>query len=175
MKSPATRWREFADSRRARRKAARNVPAARPKQVAFALDELRRRVEEIGKRSESLSSRAGVLVASAALVAALQDGRNENAAILGAVALALVAAAFGVAAIFPGRTIYPTIEETRAEIWRRVDVPDSQWWLVNQLSVQYESAHRSLERRGILLRGGFVSLGVSILLTAIGIASWDGG
>lgn len=168
-------WRDMRSARTKRLYSERNTPAARPEQVALALEELRRRVDGISQRSESLSARAGVLVASAALVAALQDGRNQNEAILGAVALALVAAAFGIAAIFPGRTAYPSIDDTRAEIWMRADIPDSQWWLVDRLSEQYESAAGQLERRGLFLRGGFVSLGVSILLTAIGIATSAGG
>lgn len=141
-------------------------PSARPKQVALVLDELRRRTDELSRRSESMSARCGILIASAALVAALQEGRAVDGWLVAGVVLSLVAAVLGVVAIFPRRIRYPEIEETRSELYRRASIADAQWWLVDRLTEQYADAREFLKARGHLLRWGFVLLGLSIIATA---------
>lgn len=165
----------FSTEEREKRRLARiTQPSYRPAQVAVILEELRRRTEEMSRRSESLSARAGILVASAALIAALQDGRGTGPLILGAVVLALFAAGAGISAIFPSVIRYPTIDDTRREIFARGDVEDGQWWLIDRLTEQYADSAEHVKRRGTLLRLGFILLGLSIVLTAIAVAQTSG-
>lgn len=146
-------------------------PRKRPKHVALVLDEVRRRSEELSKRSESMSARCGILIASAALVATLQQGREADGWLaLGAV-LALVSAGLGVVGIFPRKIAMPSISKTRSELYLKGTVADAQWWLVDEMAQYYAKASSYLEMRGHLLRWGFVLLGVSILTTAGSVVS----
>lgn len=144
-------------------------PEDRPEQVALALEELRRRAERLAARSESLSSRAGILVATSALVATLQQGVDPSPLMGVAAALSLLAAVFGLVAIFPNRTILPSVRETRKKIYQTHEVAEAQWWLVDQLVVEYESAAPSVHRRGMLLRIGFIVLGSALLFTVVAV------
>lgn len=165
------RWRGVRDRRRLEKI---SRPSYRSAQVSLILEELRRRTEEMSKRSESLSARAGILVASAALIATLQDGRGSGPLVLGAVVLALAAAGAGISAIFPSLIRYPTIDDTRRQIFAKGDVEDGQWWLVDRLTEQYQDSAQHVRRRGNLLRLGFILLGLSIVLTAIAVAETAG-
>jgi hypothetical protein len=167
----STGWREERERRRLEKI---SKPSYRPAQVALILEELRRRTEEMSKRSESLSARSGILVASAALIATLQDGRGTGPLVLGAVALALAAAGAGISAIFPSVIRYPTIDDTRRQIFAKGDVEDGKWWLVDRLTEQYQDSARHVKRRGNLLRLGFILLGMSIVLTAVAVAETAG-
>lgn len=149
----------------------RSQPSARPEQVALVLDELRRRTEELSRRSESMSARCGMLIASAALVATLQQGRAVDGWLAAGVLLSLTAAVIGVCAIYPRKIRYPEIEETRAELYRRGYIADAQWWLVDRLTEQYVDAREFLKVRGHLLRWGFVLLGLSIIASAGSVVS----
>lgn len=145
------------------------LPEHRPAQVALVLREMLRRTEDASRRSESMSSRAGILIASAALTAALQEGREADGWLVAAIVLSLVAAGLGVAAIFPRKMNFPDVMTARTELYRRGNIADAEWWLADRLAEQYATAARYLEFRGRILRVGFLVLVVSIFAMAMSI------
>lgn len=95
---------------------------------------------------------------------------------LAAIGFSLLASALGIWAIFPRSIQYATVREVRTEGFRRSSAAAAQWWLVDDRVRQYEEGAARLKRRGVILRFGFIALGVGIFATfAAALIAYFGG
>ena len=77
------------------------------------LEEVQRRLEEQSARNDSLASRAAILVASTANAVSLLDIGVSETWVYIATAFAILAAGFGVYALFPKRGQYSDLMDIR--------------------------------------------------------------
>ena len=134
------------------------------------LAEVEWRLARIGGSQDSVASRGGVLVGSAAIVASLQElFTPDSAAVAVATGFSLAAALAGIVAMaYPSRAFNATIAELPEKL-KTLTAEAAQNLLATDKISRYAPIKRSLKIRYGFLTVGSAFLALSILTAFIGI------
>lgn len=119
------------------------------------------RMDSAVKRSEQLSTRAGMLIAAATLSATLLSSTSDNGWIALSVIFTLAAAIVGTVTLFPRKATYLSLSDARNKILNQPSVNAELMYADEQMSI-YLDREKSLTWRSWLIRIGFALLGASI-------------
>lgn len=131
------------------------------------LEEVQRRLEEQSGRNDSLSSRAAILVASTAITVSLLDIGISEAWVYTATACTILAAGFGVYALFPKRGQYSDLMDIRASFYE-TPLQDARARLIDTKIAFYQDAAKRYKWHSRSLRLGYFSLAAAIVFAGIG-------
>ena len=123
------------------------------------------RADSVTKRAEQVSSRAGILIAAAALSATLGTAGLSSAWAVMGILFTLGAATAGVAAIFPMKDNYSHLPELRDRVLSESPA-EAELLHADDQVLSYNERVGKLKWRSGLVRAGFVLLGVSIACRA---------
>lgn len=123
------------------------------------------RMASAEKRAEQLASRAGILIASAALSASLETKTIDNGWSVISFLLTLAAAVFGALTLFPKKTEYVSLLSLRPQLLKR-SPSDAELLHADEQAATYETRVKSLNYSGWSIRIGFSLLAASIFARA---------
>jgi hypothetical protein len=118
----------------------------------------------LAERRESLHTRAGLLVASAAIATSIATAGELTQMTTGAMILGVAAAVLGVIALWPIQTDTTKIDTVRSALLRD-ESADTIERIADTKFVQVRAARKRLLTKGYIIRAGFVVLLVAIFAT----------
>jgi hypothetical protein len=132
-------------------------------QIDLAMSELERRLEAQSRRMASAESRAGILIAAAAIVTGLLVGKPSPLLLL-SMLLCIGAVGFGIAALYPTGIQELKPKHTRDEILKRDQVAAALY-----ISRQYTALIDQQEKQ-IIFRLRMVRVGLILLVSSLMVA-----
>jgi uncharacterized membrane protein YbaN (DUF454 family) len=136
-------------------------------QVEVILVEVQTRLDGLNARAESITGRAGVLIASAAIVTSLLGATAPHWAVVAALCFGIVSVGLGVFALFPSRARYTPLMTIRDGVYVRSPAA-GRLWIVDDKIRFYNASLRRLNLRGWAVRAGFIALLVAVAVAGIG-------
>lgn len=123
------------------------------------------RIASAEKRAEQFNTRAGVLIASAALSASLGSTSNGNGWTVLSLLLTLAAAGLGVLTLFPKKSDYVSLQSLRPQLLK-LSPSDAELLHADEQAKTYANRVKSLAFQGWCIRFGFSLLAASIIARA---------
>ncbi|MFF2387829.1 hypothetical protein [Agromyces sp. NPDC058104] len=143
------------------------VLAARSSQLLTVSAELDREIDSLTSRSNAMEQRATLLIGAASVVGALQVTSEFSITTTLNLALSFLAAIAGVWVVFPRRGDALDVRAARDEM---LEMPPWQglYVLVDEKIGFLDQDEKRLDKRGAIVRLGFIFLALSIAVTLIG-------
>lgn len=138
-------------------------------QLVLVHDELLRRQASQTHRLTSIQTMSGLLIGSAAIVAALIGSLGFGGPVKWALFWALVATSCGIIAVFP-RAIYELRPSAVRQRLLALDQVDAYLWLIDQHMRHIELREEIIAARFRWMRSGFIALAIVMMLVALGAA-----
>lgn len=137
-------------------------PNDRVPQLRIIHEEIDAQLASYDRRLQAMDTRAGVLVAAAALAATLVSGWDGNGWLSAAIATALIGAVLGVAALYPGKASTLSGASIREKVYGRGE-GEALLWLIDQKNAMWAAKENRIVVKARLIQIGFAVFAGSIV------------